>query len=100
MTQLSVIKLTVILNFIKPLSGVVFDPHKDYDYRRNFFISYCAKYLKVFNSMFQLRTKKGKERVKVVIAGFKSINDQLRKESNYENNNLLTQFMKQKKKKN
>lgn len=50
--------------------------------------------------MFQLRTKKGKERVKAVIAGFKSINDQLRKESNYENNNLLTQFMKQKKKKN
>lgn len=30
-----------ILNFLKPLKGVILNRHKDYDYRRNFYFSVC-----------------------------------------------------------
>ena len=62
-----------ILNFLKPLEDVLFSCKKSYDYQRTFFISQCIKYPKVFNCMFQLRSKKAN--VKIVIKNLKIVKD-------------------------
>lgn len=46
-----------MLKFFQPLKSVVFDPNKDYDFRRNFFITQCKKFPNVFNSMLLLKSK-------------------------------------------
>ena len=51
-----------ISKFYTPLKDVIYDPNKDYDYKRNFFMDQDIKFPNVFNMMFQLKNKEGKER--------------------------------------
>ena len=62
-----------ILNFLKELEEIIFDCDKNYEDRRNFFMSHCLNHPNVFNCLFKLKSKK--ENVKTVAQHLKIIRE-------------------------
>ena len=59
-----------IAKFFTPMKDVIFDPNKDYDYKRNFFMAQAVKVSSVFGTLFQLKNnEQSRERVQNLIEG-------------------------------
>ena len=69
-----------ILKFFTPMKDVIYDCNKDYDYKINFFMAQAVKFPNIFNAMFQLKNKKGKEEAQNLIEGLKSLKVEKMKE--------------------
>ena len=59
--------------FFTPMKDVIYDSNKDYDYKKKKFLLQAIKFPNIFNAMFQLKNKRGKEQAQNLIEGLKSL---------------------------